>query len=176
MWNVVIDILLILVLAGACVLGTLLTMLQLPGTWLIAAAAAGYAWLAGSAHLSWTLVLICLGICVAAEIFEATSGAVLARTGGASRRAAWYGLGGGLLGAILLTVPVPLIGTVIGAIIGCFAGAFLAEMQEGRTLNEGARSGAFAAVGRALGSMAKLLAAVVLSVMVVVSAVAGQLR
>jgi len=175
-WTVVLDILAILALALVSAAGIVLTVLQLPGTWLIAIAAAGFALLMGPAKLPWTIVLIVTGIAAVAEIVEFLSGAVAAQRGGASRRAVWYGLAGGILGALLLTIPVPIVGTVIGAIIGCFAGAFLAEMQEGRTLSEGTRSGAYSAIGRALGSMAKVLAAVVMFSMVVASAVVQLVR
>ncbi|HRX84346.1 MAG TPA: DUF456 domain-containing protein [Phycisphaerae bacterium] len=161
--------LLTLVLVGLA--GVFLTVLQLPGTWLIVIAAGAYTWIQGPAELPWVIVLVLAGIAAIAELVEFASSAVLAKRGGASRRAAWYGLAGGMLGALLLSVPIPIIGTVVGAVIGCFGAAFIAEMQEGRTLRAGARSGAYSAAGRALGSMMKLMAAVTMFSIVAVAAV-----
>ena len=110
------------------------------------------------------------GVAVLAEVAEAVSSVWFARKGGASRRAAWYGLVGGLAGAFLLTIPVPIIGTVIGAAIGCFAGAMVGELSLNRDAASGARAGFYAALGRTLGTMFKIAAAVVMSGLVVVSA------
>lgn len=170
MWATLGDVTGLLVLLVCGVVGILLTVIQLPGIWLIVVAAAGYAWLAGPGELPWAIVAVVAAIAALAEMVEFASSAVMARRGGASRRAAWYGLAGGMLGALLLSVPIPIIGTIAGAVIGCFAAAFVAEMQEGRTLQAGARSGAYAAAGRALGSMLKLMAAVVIFSIVSVSA------
>jgi uncharacterized protein YqgC (DUF456 family) len=170
MTSVIFDIAALVLLTGVCLVGVILTVTQLPGTWIIVAASAGYAWFTEAVRIGWRTVLIVVCVAVLAEIFEVAGGAVVARRGGASRRAAWYGLIGGILGAFLLTVPIFLVGTVIGAVIGCFAGAFIAEMQEGRSIDEGTRSGLYSAMGRALGSIAKVLAAVVMSSIVIVSA------
>ncbi len=111
-----------------------------------------------------------LAVAALADASEALSGFVAAKRAGASRRAAWYGLFGGLLGGVLLSLPVPLLGTIAGAALGCFAGAFVAELQEGRDLQTGARSGTYAAIGRTLGAVLKIFAALVLSAIAVVSA------
>jgi uncharacterized protein YqgC (DUF456 family) len=169
MWDTILQILALLMLAGFGLIGVALTVFQLPGTWLIVAAAAGYTLLLGTAELPWLIVLIVAGMAGVAEIVEFVSGAVVAHQGGASRRAVWYGLPGGILGALLLAVPIPIIGPVVGAVIGCFAGAFIAEMQEGRSFGAGTRSGVYSAIGRAFGSMAKVLAAVIMFSMVMAS-------
>ncbi|MHC4063619.1 MAG: DUF456 family protein, partial [Planctomycetota bacterium] len=84
-----VDVVLILVLALLCLGGTLLTVLQLPGTWLILAAAAGFAWYHDWQVIGpWTLVALA-AIAGAAEVGELFSGMWLASRGGASRRAAW---------------------------------------------------------------------------------------
>jgi uncharacterized protein YqgC (DUF456 family) len=100
---------------------------------------------------------------VLGELIEAVSSLVLARKGGASKRAGWYGLIGGVAGGLLLSVPVPLIGTLVGAALGCFGGAFLAEMQEGRGMEAGARSGWYSAIGRSIGSLGKLMVGLMMS-------------
>lgn len=168
-----VDILLLVLLALICFGGLVLTVFQLPGVWLIVVAAAGYAWHSGWQRISITTLGILVAVAVLAEVGEAVTGMVVARKGGASRRAAWYGLAGGMLGAMLLTVPIPVFGTIAGAAIGCFAGAFVAELQEGRNLEAGARSGAYSALGRTMGSMLKMTAAVAVSGAVLAKAIAS---
>jgi hypothetical protein len=154
----------------------ILTVLQLPGTWLIACAAAGYAW-----HYDWSLlsvwaIVVLFGAAGAAELVEFLSGAWAGRRGGASRRAGWFGLIGAIAGALLLSVPVPVIGTIIGAVIGAFAGAFVGEITGGTGLGQGVRSGSFTAVGRIFGATAKVCVAVIMSALVMIDAIVSLIR
>ncbi len=115
------DIALLAVLAGICALGMFLAILQLPGTWLILVAAVGYDWTMGWSRIGATWLVAAASIALLAEVLEALSGMILAKRGGASRRAMWYGMFGGLAGAFLLTIPIPLFGTIAGAAIGILA-------------------------------------------------------
>ena len=164
------NVILLALLCVVCLGAGLLTVFQLPGTWIILAATAAYGWYDGWSRIGWQTIAALAGVAVLAEVAEAVSSVWFARKGGASRRAAWYGLVGGLAGAFLLTIPVPIIGTVIGAAIGCFAGAMVGELSLNRDAASGARAGFYAALGRTLGTMFKIAAAVVMSGLVVVSA------
>ena len=164
------NVILLALLFVVCLAAALLTVFQLPGTWIILAAAAAYGWYDGWSRVGWQTIAALAGIAVLAEVAEAVSSVWFARKGGASRRAAWYGLAGGLAGAFLLTIPVPIIGTIIGAAIGCFAGAMIGELSLNRNAATGARVGFYAALGRTLGTIFKIAAAVVMSALVVVSA------
>ena len=165
-----VNVTLIALLALFGVAGMVLSVLQLPGTWLIVAATAGYAWYYDWVRISITTVVWLVVIAGAAEIVEALSGYVAGRRGGASRRAGWYGMFGGIAGALLLTVPVPIIGTIIGAAIGCFVGALVAELSQARGWQAGARSGMYTAVGRTMGSVFKIAAAIVMTGLALVAA------
>ena len=48
------EILVIVLLVLACLIGVAMTAVRLPGTWLIVASAAGYAWSEGWAHANGT--------------------------------------------------------------------------------------------------------------------------
>ncbi len=168
--DLTIDIVLYIVLVAFAGAGVVLTLFQLPGTWVIAVASGAYAWYYHGERLSLLTILVIFAIATTAEVVETGTGAVFGRRAGASRRAAIYGMIGGILGALLLTIPVPIIGTIIGAAIGCFAGACVAEMQQGRTFNEGARSGWYSALGRTVGSILKLMAAIMMACIVIVLA------
>lgn len=171
----VVDILLILGLILICGAGVIVTLFQLPGTWLSVAATLGYAWYYDWQRIGWKSVAAVIVVAGVAEIVEVVSGAWMSRRGGASRRATWFGFFGGIAGALLLTVPVPVIGTVIGAAVGCFGGAFLGEITSNRTLGEGARSGYYAALGRTLGAVLKLAAAMMIAALASASAIIAAL-
>ncbi|NOS99943.1 MAG: DUF456 domain-containing protein [Phycisphaerales bacterium] len=152
--------------------GVLATIVRLPGTWLILAAAAAYSW-----HLQWRdpspSTLAFLGVLVvAAELIELAAGVVVARRAGATRRAGWCALIGGVAGMFVFTIPLPIIGTIIGGLIGCFLGAAIAEWTLRKSIRQGARVGFFAAVGQALGMAAKSLIALLMAGITIASVLA----
>ncbi|MCP4249982.1 MAG: DUF456 domain-containing protein [bacterium] len=165
--------LLTIILAAVCFGGVLLTALQLPGIWLIVAAVLAYAWYFDWAAIGpWTVVILS-GAALLAEAGETLAAMWLANKAGASRRASWWALVGGLAGAFLLTIPIPIIGTIIGAAIGCFAGAFLAETSQQTDAATGARIGAAAALGRVAGSVLKIFTAITISAVAIIQAIIG---
>jgi uncharacterized protein YqgC (DUF456 family) len=153
--------LLILLVTVACA-GIVLAVMQLPGSWLILAAALGYDWYYGFSRIA-----------AAAEVVEALSSAVIARRAGASRRASIGALLGGLIGMFSLSfvVPIPIIGTIAGGFLGCFLGALLGEMTQHDDLTKGTRVGIFAMIGRLLGLIAKTAASLTIAGAVVLLAV-----
>ena len=142
------------ILLGALVLialsGIVLAVFQLPGTWLILVSAAGYDWHYGWQRIGWKWLG---GVGGAGGDGGAAGDAGVTRRRetrrGQSPRAAIGALLGGLAGMILLSVPVPVIGTVIGGLLGCFAGALIGEISSPqRPCRGGKRSGVFATLGR----------------------------
>lgn len=168
------DIALLIVLALVCVLATLSTVFQLPGTWMVVAAAAGYgAYYHWQIFTGWTLAAL-IAVALAAEVAELVTGIWFTRRSGGSRRASWWGLIGGILGAFVFSIPVPIIGTVIGAALGCFAGALAAELSQERQALHAAHVGVMAALGRTLGTILKLGATIILAATTVILAILGQ--
>ena len=101
------DVGLLLGLVLACLAGALLTVFQLPGIWLTLAAAVAYAWYYDWQRLGlWTIGLLA-GLAVLAEVAELFTGMWFAKRAGGSRRAAWWGLFGGIIGAVVLDHPRP---------------------------------------------------------------------
>ncbi len=154
------DALLLILLIVLSLGGVVLAVLQLPGVWLILIAAAGYDWWYGWDRLGWRWLAALAGVAVAAEIVDALAAMVAVKRAGASRRATIGALVGGFAGMLLLSVPVPVLGTVIGGIAGCFAGAVIGELSVRDDLSASARVGLFAALGRAAGLMIKTAAAI----------------
>ncbi len=175
MWEVVTIVLLIL----CCLLAVVMTVLRLPGTWLIVVAAVLYGWWADWEPFGLFLVCMLVGLGVFGEVVELLASVLTARKAGATHQAAWGGLIGGLLGMVflssLVSIPFPLVGTlvgaVIGAFIGCFTGATIVELWIRREVVQGAKVGFFSAAGFALGAAAKLAIALAMSGLLLTSAV-----
>ncbi|MDX2116533.1 MAG: DUF456 domain-containing protein [Planctomycetota bacterium] len=157
-------------------LGVALTLLGLPGIWLMVLAALGVeAW--RPELLSWTAIGTAAGLALAAEVAEFLAGAVGARKAGGSRRAALAAVAGGIVGGLVGTVaiPIPVVGTVLGAALGSGLAAAVGELTlEGKTLRDVRAVGVGAFIGRLLATVIKTMFAVATAaVLVVSSAVPG---
>lgn len=170
----------------ACGVCVVMVTLQLPGTWIMVALTGLmvlWRWEppAGGAVGLYTLgalvVLAGLG-----ELVETVAGAVGSRGAGSSWRASLMAIGGGVVGALTGAIAmsfVPGIGTIIGGLIGTIGGAMvgagiastLGDRWAGRTWRQSLRSGGGAAIGRFGGTMGKLVVAVVMWVLVCISAI-----
>ena len=172
-WAITSVLLWIVVLAA----GWLLTLLGLPGNWLIVLGAAAYhLWgpMDGRLEMSLSTLIALAVLATIGEILEFALGAVTARRAGGSRRAAVGALGGGIAGGVVgmfVGIPIPIVGPVIAAVlfaaVGAMAGAFLAQgsMREAEDARKAWHIGKAAFWGRLSGTLAKL---VVGTVMVVV--------
>ncbi len=159
----------ILVLTNA--LWLVLDLLGLPGNWLMVAGTLLVAWLRPGMFSAGTLVAVVI-VAAAGEVLELLSGALGARKGGAGRRGSAGALLGGFVGAIAGTflIPVPVLGSLVGACAGACLGAWSLEMSGGRDFDESLRAGVGAGVGRALGTVVKLAAGVLLWLVIAVAA------
>jgi uncharacterized protein len=153
-------VLLILVLAA----GWCMTLLSLPGNWVMVVAIALFAWLApsGGPDISWQTVVAVLVLAVLAELLELAASALGASRAGGSRRGAVLAIVGSMVGALIgaaVGVPIPFVGSLVAAIlfagIGALVGAMLGETWKGRTLAESWKVGQSAFWGRLLGALAK---------------------
>ncbi len=151
-----------------------LVVFQMPGTWIMLIIAtlvhlADVFWImpgmGGSPSPAWGWWAIAIGCAFAlvGEVIEFAAGALGAKAGGGSKRAAWGAILGGFLGAIIGSIMLPIIGTILGAICGCFLGAFLGETtgKDPRTAAESVKPAIGATIGRVLGTTCKVLIGVV---------------
>jgi uncharacterized protein len=144
-----------------------LTLLSLPGNWLMVAATAIYACFvpaASPAGIGWKVVAAILVLAALGEVIELLSGVAATARAGGSRRGAALALVGSLVGAIVgvfVGLPIPLAGSVIAALLcaglGAMAGAMLGEIWAGRNFDASWRIGFAAFRGRLLGAAAKTL-------------------
>ncbi|MEM8757001.1 MAG: DUF456 domain-containing protein [Planctomycetota bacterium] len=164
----------ILLIVGIGAMG--LTLVSLPGTWLLllvsilcwwlvpglADGPGGWWWVAGAAMF----VLLAEGV----EFFASVVGA---KAGGAGKHGAWGAFLGGLFGAIAgtLLIPIPIVGTVIGGVAG--AGLLAAMMERGggkKSWKDSTKAGTGAAAGKLFSTVLKSAIAGVMTVMLVVAA------
>jgi uncharacterized protein YqgC (DUF456 family) len=161
----------LLLVLGSCV-AWLLSLLTLPGNWLIVSFAALFAWLLPAEDgrgITWTTVAVLLVLAVFGEVIEFAAGAAGAARQGASRRAIALSMLGAMVGSIVglaIGAPVPIIGSlvmaVVGGAMGAFGGAYLGEAWKGRPEEHRVAAGRGAFAGRIWGTVGKLAAGAVM--------------
>jgi uncharacterized protein YqgC (DUF456 family) len=153
------------------VIGLVLTLVTLPGLWLIVGAAAVYAWLTGGVYLGMVPLVVLLAMAAGAEVAELVFGGRGAKKAGGTAWGVGGGLAGGLLGGLLLTplIPMPVLGTMIGICLGTFLGAFGLELLMGKPVNHSLRIGVGALKGKFAGILGKVLIGMAMFVLVAVA-------
>jgi uncharacterized protein YqgC (DUF456 family) len=146
-------------------LGLVLTLLGLPGNWLMVAAVIIYVLLMperSPVSIGWGVAVALAVLASLGELLEFLAGALGAARAGGSRRGAMLALVGSLVGGIVglfVGLPIPVVGPIIGAVLlasaGAFTGAVLGEQWKGRTFDDSWRIGEAAFWGRLLGTVAK---------------------
>ena len=154
-WEVLALVLLILFL----LIGLAAVIFGLPGTWIIVAASALYAWLNDFAVISVKVLLGLLFLAAVAEAVDFVAGLWGARRFGGSKKAMAGALLGGLVGAVVLAPFLLGLGSVPGAFLGAFAGAFSMTYLEHRSMDAAARVGWGALLGRVFATVFKGAAA-----------------
>ena len=116
-----------LLMLALLVVGLGIVVMNLPGLWLMAAAAGLYALITPEHYLfPWGIVTI-LVLCLAGEVLEFFGKAGGAKQAGGSGRAMLLATIGGVVGGLVLSIPVPIIGTLAGVCIGAFVGAMAGQ-------------------------------------------------
>jgi uncharacterized protein YqgC (DUF456 family) len=145
-----------LLLIALLFLGMVVTLMTLPGIWLMLAGTFAYAWMTHFTLIAKYTLLVLLALALLGEVLETLSAGAGARRAGGSRRGAWGALIGGILGGILLSIPLPFIGTLIGVCVGTCAGAIVGELSGGAPTLKSAAVGLGAAKGRFFGTLLKV--------------------
>ena len=154
-----------------------LTLLGLPGNWLVVVVTAAYAYLVPAQSpvaIGWRTVAAILVLAALGEIVELLASAMgVTRTGG-SRRGAAMALMGSIVGSmvgIIVGLPIPLIGSLVAAVLfgglGAMAGAILGETWAGRDTHTSWRIAKLAFWGRLAGTLGKMLLGTVMIAVVV---------
>jgi hypothetical protein len=157
------DVLAIVILTAAILVGLCLIPLGLPGLWVMVGGMLAYGSLTSFRSVGVATIAIVLGLALLGEIIESWIGFRFAKRYGGSSRSGWGALIGGLVGAVI-GVPIAVIGSVIGAFLGSFVGAALFEYSYSRHTGVATRAGWGAVVGRAAAAAAKTALGVVIAV------------
>lgn len=143
-----------------------MTLIGLPGNWLMLFSVIGYAYfynLHPRAMMGWVAVVAIASLILLAEIVELVAGAAGMAKGG-SRRGAILAVIGSLVGSFMgasFGSVVPILGTVIGillgASVGAMVGAILGESTLGKSSEQQWEIGKAAFWGRLWGSIGKIV-------------------
>lgn len=157
------EVVTLVILILAFVVGLVLIPLGLPGLWLMVVALVGYAALGRFEQVGWTTLVAVVVLGVVAEAAEAWLGFRFAKQYGGSTRAGWGAILGGLVGAAVGT-PLPVVGNVVGAFVGAFVGAVVLQHESGTEIRETLGAGWGAVLGRASGAAIKIAVALAIAV------------
>ena len=171
----------VLALVSLSILGCVLTVMGMPGNWLILLTAFAYDFLIADGsriELGIRVLILLLGLAIVGEALELLTGVAGAASKGGSRRGAAGALLGSLAGGILgmgIGIPIPIVGPVVGMIVcaalGALAGTVLAEHASGRELPHAIEIGVAAMWGRVAGSLAKTLVGMLMVAVVILGLV-----
>lgn len=162
----------VLLLGVVVFLSLLMIPFSLPGTWVIAAAAAVYRILVPSGGIGWFTVACVTILATMGAVADIALAGRYARKYGGSRRAGWGAVIGGLVGAFI-GIPVPIVGPVLGALAGAFVGALAFELTAGTTGVDATRVATGALIGRAIGAAINVAIGLMMAAWVMSSAIVG---
>ena len=160
-WTIVYVVFYLIMLAGVVVIP-----LGIPGQFIVAGAALIFSLSTGWHRLPWWSVLILFGLACLAEIIEGIAGFLGAKQAKGSIWSSFGALGGGIVGAIVGSGFLPLIGTLVGALVGTFGGAYLVEYYRTQSHEGSGQVAKGALIGRIVGSVSKVLISLVMIVIV----------
>ncbi len=150
--------------------GVVLTLVTLPGAWLmLATAVVCNLW--QPSMFSWWTLGIGAGLALLAELGELLASAIGAKKTGGGKSGAVGSVVGALIGAIVGTPFLPPIGTVAGAVLGAAGGALLAERGiASKSWKASAKVAGGAAAGRLVATVLKTGVAITVAGMLIVGA------
>lgn len=145
-------------------LGVILTLINLPGNALIFFVSLAYGYYQNFSDITYRLLLFLLMLWLVGELAEFFTGALAARNAKASKGTIKAAVAGAVLGGLLGTAVIPLIGSLIGTVAGVFAASYLAEFFQTSDVQKSKSVALHAAKGQILGTMIKLIIAVIMTI------------
>jgi uncharacterized protein len=166
------DWLYYLLLLIVSIAGLFVTILGLPGLWLMVAALGGFALLTSQHnYVGWPSIITLVAFGLIAEVMELFASAAGSKAAGGRKRGMVGAVVGAMIGGIAgsVLIPVPIIGTIVGACLGAFVGAAVLELTD-RDFWHAMRVGAGAAKGRLMGIVIKLTIGVAMLIIIIIAA------
>ena len=155
MTSEILKILALIILIVAMPVGLTAIIFGFPGTWIILAASAIYAWFTDFAFITKQMLIGLLLLALLAELIDFMASSWGARRYGGSKKAMLGTLLGGIFGAIALTPVFFGLGSMLGAFLGAFAGAFFVTYLDLRKMDDAVRVGWGAFLGRVFATVFK---------------------
>lgn len=155
--------------------GFLLTVIGLPGNWLIFFAALGYGFYHDFTGFTVRLLLLLLGLLLTGEIIEFIAGALGARKQKASTLATIAAFIGGIAGAVAGTAILPVVGSLLGAFGGAFAASYLAEYLITGSRDQSHRVAKSVLAGQIAGMAVKMAVAIAMALTIAVNLIWNKL-
>jgi uncharacterized protein len=159
----------IIIFSFFSLIGIILIVLGLPGTFSILAGTFSYALLTDFRLIGWKLLLILLFMSAFAELVDNLLSMLGAKKSGASRGSTWAVLMGGIAGATFGGLLAPVIGSLIGAFIGGAVAPIIMEYLHCKRFYPALRAGMGALIGRLGGILLKFLISVGMIVIVLIN-------
>jgi uncharacterized protein YqgC (DUF456 family) len=140
--------------------GIILTIAGIGGTFLIAIGAGIYNLLTWSMAISLNALIWVTGLAIIGELLEWIITMIGMKAGGTSKNALIGTIAGAVAGGMLLSA-IPIIGTIIGIVLGAIIGAYLSELMHTQNPAKAWKAAKTALLGRALVSLSKFLLAII---------------
>jgi uncharacterized protein YqgC (DUF456 family) len=144
--------------------GAFSVLFGLPGTVIILIDAVLYAVVTGFERIGFKILATLLILSILAELADFAVGMGGAVKFGASRKAFWASVIGGLIGAFLMTPFLLGLGAIAGGLFGGFAGILIIELLRRNRLKPALRAAWGAVLGRAAGICVKAVFALIMVV------------
>jgi len=138
-----------------------LTLIGLPGIWLMIVVVLGLKWW-NPEWISWWVIAVSLFLAFVAELIEFVAGAAGSSRGGGTKSAAVGAIIGGIVGAIAGAAFPPFIGAIIWGTVGAGLGAAIGEITSGKEWRKTLPVGTAAAAGKLVGTLTKTAIAVII--------------
>ncbi|MCA9728137.1 MAG: DUF456 domain-containing protein [Candidatus Eisenbacteria bacterium] len=166
--NPVLHVTLLVLLDLGLLAGLLAIPLGLSGNFILLGLAVVVAIATKLQAIGWLALILMAVAVVAGEVVEALLGSLVARKYGASKWGMLGAFGGGLVGAALGTMILPVVGSILGSFLGAAAGAIGAELAAGKGREPGLRAGWGAFLGKVLATAFKTAIGLAIAVYLVV--------
>ena len=152
-----------IIFTASLIFGIAVNFIGIPGNAVISFNSFIYAIIKGFDEISWSFLILIIGMAVLIEFLEYLSISFASYKMGASRKAVWGAVIGGFAGAISGFFVTPVLGSVIGSMTGVFIGAVGLEWMAKRKISVALKAGAGAFLGK-IGSLTiKMIGSVVMA-------------
>jgi uncharacterized protein YqgC (DUF456 family) len=149
----------------------MLVPFTLPGNWLMIISTCLFAWWKWDTGLfSWPLLIAITVLALIAELIEFFAGVGGAKKAGAGWLGALSAIAGAIVGAIIGTGFMPVLGTMIGACMGAGLATWIVERITGKKHDESVQSGVGAGTGVLIGTICKFCIGCLIWLMITVAA------